>query len=316
MQKKKVIITDYLHSYLAEWLEGQGFEVDVQADISNEELANIIHHYHGLALSTKIKVTPALLDAAPQLEFIARAGSGMENIDVAYARAKGIHVVSSPEGNANAVAEHAVGLMFSLLNNINRSDREIRSGVWRREENRGFELMGRTVGIIGYGHTGSAFAAKLKGFGVYVLAHDKYVTGFGTEAVEEVGYDQIIRESDVLSFHLPLNSETKHYCGKELLEKCRKGAWILNTSRGGILDTQALLTALESGKIRGAALDVYENEQFYQLSGRDKELMEKLAERQDTVLTSHIAGWTVESYLKLSKVLAEKLARLDISPTF
>ena len=313
MAQKRVIITDYLHSFLANWLRGQGYVVDELPDITNEELAGIIHQYHGLALSTKIKVTPALLDRAPKLEFIARAGSGMENIDVAEARVRGIHVVSSPEGNANAVGEHAIGLLLALMNNIARSDREIRSGVWRREENRGFELMGRTVGIIGYGHTGRAFASKLKGFGVYVLAHDKYVSGFGDGQVEEVGQEQLLMESDVISFHLPLNAETHHYCNADFLRRCRKGAWILNTSRGKVVDSAAVLQALESGHLRGAALDVFENEQFYALEGRDKEIMYRLSVRPDTVLTPHVAGWTMESYLKLSSVLAEKLSALGLS---
>jgi len=313
MAQKRVIITDHLHAFLADWLKGQGYIVDIQPDITNAELAEVIHAYHGLALSTKIKVTPALLDRAPKLEFIARAGSGMENIDVAAARARGIHVVSSPEGNANAVGEHALGLLLALMNNIARADREIRSGVWRREENRGYELMGRTVGIIGYGHTGRAFAAKLQGLGVYVLAHDKYVSGFGDERVDEVTLEQLLLESDVISFHLPLTEETHHYCNAALLQRCRKGAWIVNTSRGKVVDSEAVLQALESGHIRGAALDVFENEQFYALEGRDKEIMDRLSARPDTVLTPHVAGWTVESYLKLSSVLAEKLAALGLS---
>lgn len=313
MEKKRVIITDHLHPYLAEWLISQGFLVDVVPDITNDELAACIHEYHGLALSTKILVTPALIDKAPKLEFIARAGSGMENIDVAYAQSKGIHVVNSPEGNANAVAEHAVGLLLSVVNNIAKADRDIRNGIWQREENRGFELMGRTVGIIGYGHTGRAVASKLRGFGVFVLAHDKYVTGFGDEHVEEVSLEQLQRESDVISFHLPLNAETKHYCNAAFLEKCRKGMWLINTSRGKIVNTPDLLAALDSGKVRGAGLDVFENEQFYALSGTDKEVMEELCRRQNIVLTPHVAGWTVESYLKLSRILAEKLAALGIS---
>lgn len=315
MAKKRVIITDYLHSYLADWLHSQGYQVDVQPDITNEGLAEVIDNYHGLALSTKIKVTPTLIDKATQLEFIARAGSGMENIDVAYAKSKGIHVVNSPEGNANAVAEHALGLLLSVLNNIARADRDIRAGVWQREENRGFELMGRTVGIIGYGHTGSAFARKLRGMGVYVLAHDKYIAGFGDENVEEVSMEQIQLECDVISFHLPLNPETMHYCNAAFLAKCRPGIWLINTSRGKIVNTSDLIEALDSGKVRGAGLDVFENEQFYTLAGKDKEQMEELCRRQNIVLTPHVAGWTVESYLKLSKILAEKLGALGLSAT-
>ncbi len=313
MAQKRVIITDYLHAYFAEWLTSAGFEVDEKPDITNAELSEIIHLYHGIGLSTKILLTKELLDKATRLEFIARAGSGMENIDVAYAQAKGIHVVNSPEGNANAVGEHTLGLLLSVMHNIARSDREIRAGIWQREENRGVELLGRTVGIIGYGHTGKAFAQKLTGLGVFVLAHDKYVTGFGNDLVEEVSSEQIRLEADIISFHLPLTEETHHYCNADFLRGCRTGVWILNASRGRIVDTGALLEALESGKVRGAGLDVYENEQFYHLPEKDRRYMEALADRKDTVLTPHIAGWSVESYLKLSKVLTEKLAALGVS---
>lgn len=313
MASKRVIITDYLHEYFAEWLRSAGFEVDERQDITNAELAEIIHEYHGIGLSTKILLSQEVLDKASRLEFIARAGSGMENIDVAYAQSKGILVVNSPEGNANAVGEHTLGLLISVMHNIARSDREIRSGIWKREENRGVELLGRTVGIIGYGHTGRAFASKLKGLGVFVLAHDKYVTGFGDDFVEEVSVEQIRHEADIISFHLPLTTETYHYCNKTFLDSCRNGIWVLNASRGKVVDTAALLQALESGKVRGAGLDVYENEQFYQLSGADRQIMEALAERNDTVLTPHIAGWSVESYFKLSKLLTEKLAAHGVS---
>lgn len=313
MASKRVIITDYLHAYFADWLRSAGFEVDERPDITNAALAEIIHLYHGIGLSTKILLNREMLDRAKQLEFIARAGSGMENIDVTYARSKGIHVVNSPEGNANAVGEHTLGLLLAVMNHIARSDREIRSGVWKREENRGVELLGRTVGIIGYGHTGRAFASKLKGLGVFVLAHDKYVTGFGDDFVEEVSKDQIRQEADIISFHLPLTPETHHYCDAAFLAGCRTGLWVLNASRGKIVDAAALLDALKSGKVSGAGLDVYENEQFYNLPEADQQIMDALATQNNTVLTPHVAGWSVESYLKLSKVLTEKLAAIGVS---
>jgi len=308
MTPQKVIITDHLHHCLADWLRQVGYSVEEAPEITNEELADCIDRFTGLALSTRIMVTPALIDKASKLQFIARAGSGMENIDIAYALQKDIVVVNSPEGNANAVGEHAVGMLLALVNNIARADRELRNGIWRREENRGLELRGRTIGIIGFGHTGKAFASKLRGFDVRILAHDKYIAGFSDENVLESTLEAVCNESDVISFHLPLNPETKHYGNAAFFANCKKKVRILNTSRGGIIHTGELLSALESGHLAGAALDVYENEQFYALPEDDQIWMRTLMEREDTVLTPHIAGWSFESYFNLSKILTEKLS--------
>ncbi len=309
---KKVIITDHLHPYLEEQLIKLGFEVDVQQDITNELLTEIIDQYIGLVLSTKIKVNPALMDRANQLLFIARAGSGMENIDVAYALSKNIKVINSPEGNANAVAEHAVGSLLSLLNNITRSDREIRSGIWRREQNRGTELEGKTVGIIGFGNTGSAFASKLQSFNVEILAHDKYILGFGNNYIKESGPEEIKEKADIISFHLPLTDETFHYLNEDFIAEFRKNFWVINTSRGKVVDSPSLLKGLNSGKVLGAALDVFENEQFYQLQGDDKAIMEKICSFENIILTPHIAGWSHESFFKISKILAERIEALRL----
>ena len=309
---KKVIITDHLHPYLEEQLIKLGFEVDVQQDITNELLTEIIDQYIGLVLSTKIKVNPALLDRANQLLFIARAGSGMENIDVSYALSKNIKVINSPEGNANAVAEHAVGSLLALLNNISRSDREIRSGVWRREQNRGTELEGKTVGIIGFGNTGSAFASKLLSFNVQILAHDKYIFGFGNNLIKESDLQEIKDKADIISFHLPLTAETFHYLNEDFIADFRKNFWVINTSRGKVVDSPSLLKALDSGKVLGAALDVFENEQFYHLQGDDKAIMEKICSFENIILTPHIAGWSHESFFKISKILAERIEALRL----
>lgn len=312
MHRKKVIVTDFLHPYLADWLLEKGFQVDIQEAITNDELFSIIGNYEGLVLSTKINVTPTLIDKAQNLEFIARAGSGMENIDVAYAQSKGIHVVNSPEGNANAVAEHAVGLTLALLNNIVKADAEIRNGIWQREPNRGEEIEGKTIGIIGYGHTGSRFAAKWSGFGVTILAHDKYKSGFGTAAVIEASLEAIQEKADIISFHLPLNRETQFYLNTEFVNKMKRPFWLINTSRGKIVKTANLIEGLDEGKILGAALDVFENEKFYQLEGTDLDQMQNLTKRHNIILTPHVAGWTHTSHLNLSKILAEKLDALGI----
>ena len=263
-------------------------------------------------LSTKIKVTPTLIDKAKNLEFIARAGSGMENIDVAYSKSKGIHVVNSPEGNANAVAEHAVGMTLALLNNIVKSDAEIRNGVWQREPNRGEEIKGKTIGIIGYGHTGSRFAAKWGTFGVTILAHDKYKSGFGTTTVVEASVEDIWEKAEIISFHLPLNAETQFYCNAAFINNMKRPFWLINTSRGKIVNTANLIEGLDQGKILGAALDVFENEKFYQLEGTDLAQMQNLTKRHNIILTPHVAGWTHTSHLYLSKILAEKLDALGI----
>lgn len=312
MHQKKVIVTDFLHPYLADWLVDKGFQVDIQETITNDELFSIIENYEGLVLSTKIKVTPTLIDKAKNLEFIARAGSGMENIDVVYAKSKGIHVVNSPEGNANAVAEHAVGMTLALLNNIVKSDAEIRNGVWQREPNRGEEIKGKTIGIIGYGHTGSRFAAKWGTFGVTILAHDKYKSGFGTTTVVEASVEDIWEKAEIISFHLPLNAETQFYCNAAFINNMKRPFWLINTSRGKIVNTANLIEGLDQGKILGAALDVFENEKFYQLEGTDLAQMQNLTKRHNIILTPHVAGWTHTSHLYLSKILAEKLDALGI----
>mgnify|MGYP003390502535 FL=1 len=312
MHQKKVIVTDFLHPYLADWLVDKGFQVDIQETITNDELFSIIENYEGLVLSTKINVTPTLIDKAKNLEFIARAGSGMENIDVVYAKSKGIHVVNSPEGNANAVAEHAVGMTLALLNNIVKSDAEIRNGVWQREPNRGEEIKGKTIGIIGYGHTGSRFAAKWGTFGVTILAHDKYKSGFGTTTVVEASVEDIWEKAEIISFHLPLNAETQFYCNAAFINKMKRPFWLINTSRGKIVNTANLIEGLDQGKILGAALDVFENEKFYQLEGTDLAQMQNLTKRHNIILTPHVAGWTHTSHLYLSKILAEKLDALGI----
>ena len=312
MHQKKVIVTDFLHPYLADWLVDKGFQVDIQETITNDELFSIIENYEGLVLSTKINVTPTLIDKAKNLEFIARAGSGMENIDVVYAKSKGIHVVNSPEGNANAVAEHAVGMTLALLNNIVKSDAEIRNGVWQREPNRGEEIQGKTIGIIGYGHTGSRFAAKWGTFGVTILAHDKYKSGFGTTTVVEASVEDIWEKAEIISFHLPLNAETQFYCNAAFINNMKRPFWLINTSRGKIVNTANLIEGLDQGKILGAALDVFENEKFYQLEGTDLAQMQNLTKRHNIILTPHVAGWTHTSHLYLSKILAEKLDALGI----
>ncbi|MEZ5014820.1 MAG: NAD(P)-dependent oxidoreductase [Chitinophagales bacterium] len=309
-EKQKVIITDYLHPVMFDGLIDMGFEVDLVPDITNEALSEIIDRYTGLVISTKIKVTQVLMDKAEKLRFIARAGSGMENIDSLYAHAKGIHVVSSPDGNANAVAEHTIGMLLAMLNKLHIADREMRNGIWHREENRGEELDGKTVGIIGYGHAGSRLAHKLAGFDAEVLAYDKYKSGFGTEKVREVTLKELQKYADIITFHVPHTPQTHHYLNDDFIAKCARSFYLINTSRGKVVDTDALLRGLDSGKVKLAALDVYENEQFDTLTPTEQAEMAALRSSEKVLLTPHIAGWTHQSFYKLSGILVEKIKYL------
>ena len=310
--KRKVIITDYLHPYLAQQLEAMQFDVHVQPEITNDELFEAIEDYEGLVLSTKIIVTPKLIDRASKLKFIARAGSGLDTIDVAYAQSKNIHVLSSPEANANAVAEHALGMLLALMNQILKSDNEIRNGIWQREENRGYELDGKTVGIIGFGNNGSAFAKKLGGFDVDILVYDKYKSGFGSGRIIESTLNQLQENCDVISFHVPYTEETHFYFNQRFIEACKKPVWLINTSRGKIVNTADLIEAIKNEKLKGAALDVFEFENFQNLPSDFKNVMDQLRSMQNVILTPHVAGWTHESYFKISKILAEKIAMLEL----
>lgn len=309
----RVIITDHLHPYLAEQLLRANFFVDVLPDITNEELFSVIDAYDGLVISTKILVTQTLLDQAKRLKFVARAGSGMENINVSYAQIKNIHVISSPEGNANAVGEHTLAMLLNLLNHISSAHHEIKNGIWKREENRGEELDGKVVGIIGYGNTGSAFAKKLKGFDVQILAYDKYKLAFGNTNVQEATLEEIQQQADVISFHVPYTQETHHYVNNTFIAACKKNIYLLNCCRGKVVNTQHLLDALQSGKIKGAALDVFENEKFYELPDDYKFIMQQLSSLKNVILTPHIAGWTHESYFKISELLAQRILDLRLT---
>ncbi len=310
MPTKRLLIVDDLHPLFKQEAEALGYVVSDEPLFTREQTLASIKEYDGLAIRTKFQVDRELLDAAPNLKWIARAGAGMDNIDEAYAKAKGIQCINAPEGNADAVGEHAVGMLLALLNKFRQADMQVRTGVWDRESNRGWELKGRTVGIIGYGHMGQAFAQKLQGFGVQVLAYDKYKTGFSDAFAKEVSMEEIVKHSDILSLHVPLTRETKHLVNQEYLYHFRKPIFFLNTARGEVVDTLALVKALKEGKVLGAGLDVLENEKFPAL-GEERWYAELLAQ-SNVLLSPHVAGWTQESYRKLSEVLAQKLKNLQI----
>lgn len=307
---KKILIVDDLHPAFKIAAEALGFEVDDQPFIKKDEVLSILKNYTGLAIRTKFRVDKEVIDAAPQLKFVARAGAGMDNIDVAYADEKNIQLINAPEGNRDAVGEHCMGMLLSLMNNLRKADIEIRNGIWDREGNRGYELMGKTVGIIGYGHNGSSFAKKLKGFDVKVLAYDKYKTKFSDDYATEASMEEIVKYSDVLSLHIPLTKETRQMVDDEYLLHFRRPIFFINAARGEIVNTNAVLKAIKAGKILGAGLDVLEQEKFPALA--ETNFYQDLINNQKVILTPHIGGWTFDSYRKISEVLAEKLKNLEI----
>lgn len=302
---KKILIADYLHPSFKEEAEKMGFECDDRPLISREETIAILSEYAGIVIRTKFNIDREIIDAGVNLKVIARAGAGMDNVDEDYAILKGIHCINGPEGNRDAVAEHVIGMLLSLLNNLNVADDEVRHGIWNREGNRGYELKGKTVAIIGYGNTGQMLARKLSGFEVKVIAYDKYKIGFSDAFVQEVSMEQLVKEADILSFHIPLTFETRQLFNEEYLFHFKKQILLLNASRGEVIHTKAVLNGLKNGKISAAGLDVLELEKFPALA--EQEWFAELSENKKVILSPHIAGWTHESYRKISEVLAQKL---------
>jgi len=303
--KNNILIVDDVHPIFMEMATAKGYQCDYKPLIKADEALQIIGDYAGLVIRSKFRVDKQVIDAGANLRFVARAGAGMDNIDEAYAAEKGISLINAPEGNSDAVGEHAIGLLLSLMNNLNKGDAEIRGGSWQREANRGFELKGKTVGIIGYGHMGHSFARKLSGFQVDVIAYDKYKTGFSDRYAREVSMEDIVKHSDVLSLHIPLTPETNGLVDDEYLFHFKKPIFFINTSRGKTAKVSAVLNAIKQGKILGAGLDVLEVEKFPALA--EQVWFDELRQNGRVLLSPHVAGWTFDSYRKISEVMAEKL---------
>ncbi len=305
---KKALIAAPVHPILVETLEEHGFQCHIQEKIGREEAMELLKGCEGLVTSTRLLIDKEIIDIAPKLKFIGRMGSGMEIIDVPYAKSKGIACYSSPEGNRNAVAEHALGMLLALNKKIVKSNNEVKAGIWKREENRGVELEDKTVGIIGLGNTGGAFAKILSGFDVHTLVYDKYNRGNSPSYVKECDtLEEIFEKADIISFHVPLTDETFEYVNEGLINDMKKPFVLINTSRGKVVKTSAVLAGLKSGKISGVCLDVWEEEPISQMSETAKNNLQEMAEMPQTIITSHIAGYSVEALYKMSKILVDRI---------
>lgn len=306
----KILFVDVVHPFLEEKLNQLGCSCDHDYSSSKKDIASKIDSYEGLVIRSRFPIDQTFLDQATNLKFIARSGAGLENIDLVYAKEKGVHVFNSPEGNMDAVGEQAIGMLLMLFNQLKKGDSEVRNGVWDREGNRGLEISGKTIGIIGYGNMGKAFAKKLSGFDCKVIAHDKYKTTFSDEYVQEVTLTELQQQAQVISIHLPLTTATKYYVDEQFISACAHPFYLINTARGNHINTNNLVNGLESNKVLGACLDVleYETKSFETINARELPMAYNyLCDSDKVILSPHVAGWTEESYVKLSSFLAEKI---------
>lgn len=315
IHKYKVLIVDDLHPYLFSRLTEQGFECEDAKLIPFKEIEDRIHQFHVMVIRSRFIIDRKLIDKCTELKVIARAGSGLENIDVEYARSKGITCINSPEGSRDTVGEHTVGLLLALQNKILKSALEVRQGKWNRNENWGSEIKNKTIGIIGYGNMGSAFAKKISGFDCRVISYDKYKSDYSDQYTIEVSLHQIYDEADIVSLHIPLTDITRQMVDISFFSRFKKRIIFLNTSRGEIVNTKELAEAIKKNIISGCALDVleYENKSFEEISGSQNEVLTYLLSCDNVIITPHIAGWSSESYKNHSVILASKIESLIFS---
>lgn len=308
----KILHIDSNHPLLWEQLQQASFQNEADFTSSKQEVEAKIENYHGIVIRSRFKIDKTFLDKATNLQFIARVGAGLESIDCDYATAKGIHLIAAPEGNANAVGEHAIGMLLSLFNNLNKANNEVKSGQWKREANRGHELEGKTIGIIGYGNMGKSFAKKLRGFDVTVLCHD-ILPNIGDANAIQVSLSELQERADVLSLHTPWTPETDKMINTDFINQFKKSFWFIITARGNSVVTADLVEGLKSGKILGAGLDVleYEKLSFETLfEGEKPAAFEYLLQAENVLLTPHIAGWTFESHQKLAQTIVDKICKI------
>lgn len=305
---KSILITDKVHQILVSGLKKRGFEVKYAPRMSYPQVQKEVASFDGIIINSKVVCDQPFLQRFQHLDFIGRLGSGLDIIDLKSAAERGIEVISSPEGNANAVGEHTLGMLLTLMHHISNAQRDVHQLNWNREPNRGTELKGMTVGIIGFGHTGPAFANKLRGAEVDILVYDKYRKGLDQIAeIQNSPLDELLQRSDIVSIHLPLTEETKYMVNEHFLSRMKKGAILINTSRGKIVDTSALKNALEEGRLRGACLDVLENEKPETWADEERSIYESVLLRKNVIVTPHIAGWTHESLKLIAEILLHKI---------
>ena len=305
----KILIIDEMHPSIVPMLKKDMHVVTYSPKITRAEILGQVEEYDGLIIRSKTPMDRELLELATNLKFIGRAGAGLDQIDLDYLVTRGIKLFHAAKGNRDSVAEHALGMILALFNQLPKADQEVRKGIWDREGNRGHELAGKTVGIMGYGNMGKAFAKRLQGFKVKVLAYDKFKLGFGDEFVQEVTWEKLKAEADVLSIHVPLTPETREFFTIEELESFTKPFWLVNTARGEVITFKTLNEGLDRGILQGAVLDVLENEKFQKFTLDQKSEFEKLAARNNVLFSPHVAGWTFESYEKINKVLVKKIRK-------
>lgn len=307
------LVIDSMHESLFSMLNDIGWQTEYKPTITREEIKKIHQQYDGLIVRSKTIIDGDLLGENPTLKFIGRAGAGLDNLDLAYLESKKIHVLHASEGNRDAVGEYTTGALLSLLRNLPRADQEVRKTIWDREGNRGEELMDKTIGIIGYGNMGQSFAKRISGFGCNVLAYDKYKVQYSDQYAREAVMEQIFEHADILSLHIPLTQETRLMIDNGYLNRFKKKIILINTARGEIVALQTLAEGLASGKVRGAVLDVLENEKLDKLTAAQQEAFQYISKQSNVILTPHIAGWTFESHVKINVALVTKIKELALA---
>jgi len=307
--KGKVLIVDVMHESILPLFEGAGYTPVYLPVIKRAHILEILPEFVGLVIRSKTTVDQELVDKALSLKFVARAGAGLDKLDEAYLKEKGIAIVNAPEGNRDALGEHALGMLLGVLHRLHFSYDQIKGGAWDREGNRGIELRGKVVGIYGVGYMGKSFAEKLSGLGCEVIGYDKYAPDFSSDFIKSVSIEEFKARTEVLSIHIPLTEETNHLFDKQYLLGFENLKVLLNTARGTILDTTALLDLLDSGKLYGAALDVLENEKLESYSKEQKATLNRLLSHPNVLVTPHVGGWTFESYQRINEVLIDKLKK-------